>query len=209
VEAIEIAIIFPTIILALIAAIILPSKKEIEKGEAAKYSGSKSGAVYGISIFVMIMAFAYFIIVYNNSNSLSPIALINGIFFLIVGIGLIAVNRSIINVSKMRAMDLMQQSTPLPVQETAIPEIIPTGYSQPVQPASQTKPQTGSTDDIQVSVRLPISGQTTQRQQHTTTISKKPVKLACPKCKNIIIIDTSQRTGTIQCNYCRFTGKIG
>jgi ribosomal protein S27E len=194
---IEILMIFITIFIALGASFILPDKRAILKGEAPKYTNGKKNAVYSIGALVFIMTLIYIILTINNSGTIHLLAAINGIFFAMIGVGLMLVNRSIVNAQKNLSIGGMPVA---PTAGMSVPvDVVGTGLEQNVQ-TSQSAPQ-----EIKVHVRKPVEPGQTQPSGPAGNV----MKVACPKCNGVISIDRSQPVSTIQCPMCGFEGNLG
>lgn len=212
-EMIEIGLIFITIMLAFIAALIIPGRKALEKDEIPKYGSGRSNAVYALGFLVIILTLMYIgYISFNVGDML--LGIVNTIIFLIVGVGIITTNRSLISLMKDRAEEGMVRSTPFPAVE---PETEVLTGSAPAQTAYSPQTQAMRTpaqpvsDDIRVQVRLPIAQGGAQPEQvmPPPSAAKSTMKLACPKCRGVIVVDRNSGSGVIQCTHCGFTGRVG
>jgi hypothetical protein len=191
---IEIGIIAIISILALIASFLLPNRKSVEKGDIPKYEESKSNAVYAIGSIVLVSTLVYFFLIIGNINLLT---IINSIFFVLIGIGILAVNRSILHTIKERSMEILPAPTPgLTPGEVPVDVVTPSG--------PQT--QTAAAGDIGIKIRTPISQAKAQEQAQTRGTGKQ-LKVGCPRCNGVITIDTGQPK--IICPYCGFEGGMG
>jgi ribosomal protein S27E len=194
---IEILMIFIIIFIALGASFILPDKKAILKGEAPKYTAGKKNAVYSIGALVFILTLIYIIATINNSGTIHLLAAVNGIFFTLIGVGLMLVNRSIVHAQNDQSIG------GIPIAPTAgmsVPvDVVGTGLEQNVK-TSQSAPQ-----EIKVHVRKPVEPGQAQPSKPAGNV----MKVACPKCSGVISIDRSQPVSTIQCPICGFEGNLG
>ena len=199
--------------MALIAALIIPAKKAIEKGEIAKYESGRSNAVYALGALVLVLSLLY--IGYINLNVKDILlGMVNSIIFLMVGVGIMVTNRSLINFMKNRQEGGLASSAPITSEpEADIMTGAPQGAAQQYQAQPRALPaapqQTG--DDISVQVRLPITQSARPGAQTVppSASARSTMKLACPKCRGVIIVDRNSRTGMIQCTHCGFTGRVG
>ena len=164
----------------------------------------------------MILALFYVIFTNINVGELDWLVLVNGLCFIMIGLGLIVINRTIVTAVKERSMEGMQASAALPVDEDVPVDIVtPSGtvsHTHPTRsvrggsPARSTSP---ADDDIKIQIRMPVGDSEPARRQPTPSSKRKEMKVGCPRCNGVITLDRSEPISKIRCPFCGFEGSVG
>ncbi len=215
-EIIDIVLVMAIAVIALVAALLIPSKAEVQRSQTAKFKSGKP-FIYAAGVLTIVVGILILLLFIMDDKYQDILNVPKMLFLMITGIALISQN---VRMSKFMAAcesgAVPMVAQPLegePVVAEAMPVAQPQAGTQPVvatttptvQPQPQVAPQQigiKATPTVQAQPQVVAQPQPVQPASKILTIK-------CPKCQGAMQIDTGMLGQKIKCPHCGVEGKIG